>query len=154
MKTLYHLSKSDSISRLSPRIPTKVLLWENPFEDSIVQRISFASSIDGCILGLQLSPEEFVDGKLVMYVYNPVDIDESRLVSNSDIVKERLVFDAEITGECWYLDDVRVELVGSITVYDIVEKTIEYTPIRVGDPDFLKPNGKLETYLMKFKWNF
>lgn len=139
---------------LSPRIPTKVLSRENPFEDSIISRVSFAPSIDGCILGLQLSSEEFIDGKLVMYVYSPIDIDESRLVSNSDIIKEKLVFDAEITGECWYLNEVKVKRVGCITVYDIVEKTIEYTPIRIGDPKFLKPNGKLETYLLKFKWNF
>ena len=150
---LYHLSKSNTIKQLTPQIPKKVSSRKNAFEDDKIARVSFAPSIKECILGLQLSSDEFTDGETVMYVYTPIDIDKTKLVSNDLIVNNKLVFDAKITKECWYLDDVKVKLVGSVTIYDEVEKTIEYTPIRVGDPKFLKPNGKLETYLLKFKTN-
>lgn len=151
--TLYHLSKSKDIKQLTPQVPNKVSSRKNAFEDDTVKRVSFAPSIEKCIIGLQLSSDEFTDGKIIMYVYNPIDIDKTQLVSNTDIVKKQLVFDAKITKECWYLDKIKVKLVGSITVYDNVEKTIEYTPIRVGDSKFLKPNGKLETYQLKWEWN-
>ena len=53
----------------------------------------------------------------------------------------------------WIIEVVIERLDIKKQVFDKVEQTIEYTPIRVGDPKFLKPNGKLETYLYKYKWN-
>lgn len=153
IETLYHLSKTNDIKNLTPKVPSKVASRKNAFEDSTIKRISFAPSINGCILGLQLSKDDFINGELVLYVYSPVNLDEKHFVSNKSIVSKKLVFDAEITKECWYLKETMVELIGSITVYDEVVKEIEYTPIRVGDPKFLKPNGKLDTYLYKYKWN-
>ena len=151
--TLYHLSKADDINKLTPKVPAKVSSRKNAFEDDTIKRISFAPSIDGCILGLQLSKDDFKNGEIILYVYSPIKVNKKDLVSNKKIVDDKLVFDAKITKECWYLTEVDVKLVGSITVFDKVEQTIEYTPIRVGDPKFLKPNGKLETYLYKYKWN-
>ena len=153
IETLYHLSKSDDIKKLTPRVPSKVASRKNAFEDDTIKRVSFAPAIDGCILGLQLSKDDFINGEVILYVYSPVIIDSKQIVSNKTIVGKNLVFDAEVTKECWFLDEVNVELLGSITVYDIVVRTIEYTPIRVGNPKFLKPNGRLDTNLYKYKWN-
>lgn len=153
IETLYHLSKSYDIKKLTPRVPSKVSNRKNAFEDDTIKRVSFAPTIDGCILGLQLSKDDFTNGEVILYVYTPVIIDSKQFVSNKTIIGKKLVFDAKVTKECWFLDEVNVELLGSITVYDIVVRTIEYTPIRVGNPKFLKPNGKLDTYLYKYKWN-
>ena len=153
IETFYHLSKTDDIKKLTPKVPAKVASRKNAFEDDTIKRVSFAPSIDGCILGLQLSKDDFINGEVILYVYSPVNIDSKQIVSNKSIIGKKLVFDAEVTKECWFLDEVNVELLGSITVYDKVVRTIEYKPIRVGDPKFLKPNGKLDTYLYKYKWN-
>ena len=153
IETLYHLSKTDDITKLTPKVPAKVASRTNAFEDDTIKRVSFAPSIDGCILGLQLSKDDFINGKVILYVYSPINIDSKQIVSNKSIIGKKLVFDAEVTKECWFLDEVKVELLGSITVYDKVVRTIEYKPLRVGDPKFLKPNGKLDTYLYKYKWN-
>ena len=153
IETFYHLSKTDDITKLTPKVPSKVASRNNAFEDDTIKRVSFAPSIDGCILGLQLSKDDFINGKVILYVYSPINIDSKQIVSNKSIIGKKLVFDAEVTKECWFLDEVKVELLGSITVYDKVVRTIEYKPIRVGDPKFLKPNGKLDTYLYKYKWN-
>lgn len=153
LDTLYHLSKSPDITKLTPKVPSKVASRENAFEDSTIERVSFAPSIKGCILGLQLSKDDFINGEVVLYVYSPYDLDEQKIVNNEVIVGKKLVVDANVTKECWYLREASVELLGSITVYDKVEQTIEYTPIRVSNPKFLKPNGKLDTYLYKYKWN-
>lgn len=153
IETFYHLSKTDDIKKLTPKVPAKVASRKNAFEDDTIKRVSFAPSIDGCILGLQLSKDDFINGEVILYVYSPVNIVSKQIVSNKSIIGKKLVFDAEVTKECWFLDEVKVELLGSITVYDKVVRTIEYKPIRVGDPKFLKPNGKLDTYLYKYKWN-
>ena len=148
---LYHLSKSNTLHKLVPVIPHKVASRSNAFEESTTPRVSFAQSIKGCILGLQPSASEFENGQIHYYVYRPKPNQPVTWKSNKSIVKEKLVFDASVTGEWWCLDKVAVELIGEIVVYDVVTKTIEYAPIRVGDPKFLKPNGKLDTFLYKYE---
>jgi hypothetical protein len=150
---LYHLSKQDSLDILTPKIPEKLKIRKNAFEDNTIKRVSFAPSIEGCIIGLQLSENEFVNGKLILYAYEPTNINRDDIITNDVIVKEKLVFDAKVTKEVWIINPVHVKLIGSITVFDIVQQKIEYTPIRVGDKNFLKPNGKLDTYLYKYRWN-
>lgn len=148
---LFHLSRSDDLSILRPAIPEKLLIRKNDFEESKTPRVSFAETIDGCILGLQLSEHEFKNGSIEYNVYVPIKIQDGEWKSNDDIISEKLVFDAEITKEWWCLSDIQVKMIGSIRIYNKVKKTIEYTPIRIGNPKFLKPNGKLDTYLYYFK---
>lgn len=150
---LYHLSKNDSLKRLTPQIPHKLKIRKNAFEDTTIKRVSFAPSIEGCIIGLQLSEKDFTNNELILYVYEPYDIDINDIIPNDVIVKEKLVFDAKVTKESWVTNEVNVKLTGSITVFNSVKQKIEYIPIRVGDKKFLKPNGKLDTYLYKYVWN-
>ena len=150
---LYHLSSDSTLKKLSPRVPHKLTVRDNAYEDDTIERVSFSPSIKGCILGLQLSEDDFSNGVVKLYVYEPYDYDESSIVSNEEIISKKLVFDAKVTRECWFINEVKVRLVGSITVYDEVDKVIEYKPIRVGDPSYLKANGRLDTFLYKYKVN-
>ena len=84
--TLYHLSKADDINKLTPKVPAKVSSRKNAFEDDSIKRISFAPSIDGCILGLQLSKDDFKNGEIILYVYSPIKVNKKDLVSNKKIV--------------------------------------------------------------------
>ena len=150
---MYHLSNQNHLEKLTPKIPHKLKIRKNAFEDTTIKRISFAPSIEGCILGLQPSDKDFTDGKLILYVYMPYDFINTDVISNGTIVKNKLVFDANVTKENWIISPVKVKIIGSITVFNKVQQKIEYQPIRVGDKKFLKPNGKLDTYLYKYVWN-
>lgn len=150
---MYHLSNKNNLEKLTPKIPYKLKIRKNAFEDTTIKRISFAPSIEGCILGLQLSDKDFTDDKLILYVYTPYAFDNNDIISNNTIVNNKLVFDAKVTKESWIISPVNVKIIGSITVFNKVQQKIEYQPIRVGDKKFLKPNGKLDTYLYKYVWN-
>jgi hypothetical protein len=149
---LFHLSKDANLKKLSPNIPRDVKNKENPFEDNTIPRISFSESINGCILGLQLKESQFDKGICRFYVYQPMVQEHTNLVSNDTINHNRLVFDSKITKEWWGLNTVHVKQIGIIEVIEKPFKTIEFTPLRIGDKKFLKPNGKLDTYQYNFKW--
>jgi hypothetical protein len=149
---LYHLSKDANLKKLSPRIPKDVMNNENPFEENTIPRISFSESINGCILGLQLKESQFEKGICRFYVYQPAIVENTHLVSNYTINNKRLVFDSIITKEWWGLNSVHVKKIGIIEVQEKPFKTIEFTPLRIGDKKFLKPNGKLDTFQYNFKW--
>ena len=141
---LYHLSKVAGLTKLNPKVPRAVTNHQGSFEDSKTERISFAESIDGCILGLQLNASSFSKHLQRFYVYRLVKC--GKLVSNYEINRRKLVFDSRVTGEWWGLFDAVVEQVGEIEVSDIDCRTIEFEPLR-GDRRMMKQNGKLDTYL-------
>ena len=146
---LYHLSKVAGLTTLEPRVPRAIVnRIRGSFEDSSIERISFAESIDGCILGLQLSASTFTDHVQRFYVHRLVSCD--RLLSNDEVTRRKLVFDSRVTGEWWGLSDAIVKQVGEIEVSDIGSRAIEYEPLR-GDRSMMKQNGKLETYLYKWR---
>lgn len=146
--TLYHLSDDSLLSSLSPKIPKKLQIRTNAFEDTTIPRVSFSETIEGCILGIQLSENEFTEK--TFYIYSPTNY-HKKFLSNKEIIKQKLVFDAKITKEWWALEEINVKLIGEVTVYNEIIKTIEYTPIRIGNPKFLKANGKLDTFLYQHK---
>lgn len=148
--TLYHLSDDNKLSSLSPKIPKKLQIRTNAFEDTTIPRVSFSETIEGCILGIQLSENEFTEK--TFYIYSPTNY-HTKFLSNQDIIKQKLVFDAKITKEWWALEEIDVKLIGEVIIINEIIKTIEYTPIRIGNPKFLKANGKLDTFLYKFKIN-
>lgn len=149
---LYHLSSDPKLTSLEPRVPRDVANRKNAFEDSSVKRVSFADSIDGCILGLQLNESDFVDHKVRLFVYSPIITNETKIVSNDTINSKKLVFDSHISKEWWILNPVKVEPVGIIEISDNNFEIINYKPLRVGDPKLLKADGSLDTFLYKFKW--
>jgi hypothetical protein len=146
---LYHLSTVAGLTKLEPRIPRAIVnRIRGSFEDSSIERISFAETIDGCILGLQLSASSFSEHVQRFYVYRMVRCD--RLLSNYEITRRALVFDSRVTGEWWGLSDAIVKQVGEIEVSDVGSRAIEYEPLR-GDRRMMKKNGKLETYIYKWR---
>ena len=66
---LYHLSDDDTLTKLTPKIPDWLSDRKNAFENSSIPRISVAESIEGCILGLQLTEKDFHCNLKSLYVY-------------------------------------------------------------------------------------
>lgn len=153
-KKIYHISLNDNLTILSKYIPKDVLdRKEDVLEDSSIARVSFAPSIDGCILGLQISSSKF-NGKpyLIYTVYEPINYSNLNIKTNEEIVREKLVFDAHITKELWVLNDIHVKPIYKIKVFNEVKRTITYKPL-LKDPTktkWLKPDGTLDTYELKW----
>lgn len=102
----YHLSKDDGLTIMKPRVPDN-WMTRNKYEDSKTPRVSFAPSINQCLMGMSknLTGEEF-------YVYTPYLIDLNKL--KKPHINQ--VPDAGITGEVWATQDIRVKKVGKIKV--------------------------------------
>lgn len=128
-KTFFHLSKDSTLNgkTLNPRIPdyiSKTKFGEdNPYyEDGIIPRVCFSNSIEGALNAIV----NINDGMLEVpqgvryYVYIPEKpISEYEHKTNKELKKEKLVFDASTTGECWITEPVKLKLYGVIMVQQI-----------------------------------
>jgi len=102
----YHLSQDNNLTVLEPKVPDN-FLTRNKYEDSKTPRVSFAPTINQCLMGMS----ENVAGN-EYYVYIPYQIDYNKLVKPHT----NQVPDCNITGEVWALQPVRVKCVGKIKV--------------------------------------
>ena len=104
-----------------PRVPDYLEPY-NPedtgFEDNTTGRICFSTSIEGCLNGITVNlprqnPAQFDK----MYVYIPEKPwKEYKHKTNKELVKGKLVYDANVTREVWILEPVRMKLYGVIKV--------------------------------------
>lgn len=157
---MYHLSMNDSMTHLYARIPPEVLRNKKfALEDWTIPRACVAPSIPGCLLGLQVNSKHFnsddPNASVLFTVYEPTSYDNLIIKSNQEIIDEKLVFDAHISGEIWILNpSTPITKIATIRVYTKVTKTINYVPI-LKDPKrvkFLKADGSLDTYLRKWEY--
>ncbi len=146
---LYHLSDDDTLTKLTPKIPDWLSDRKNAFENSSIPRISVAETIEGCILGLQLTEKDFHYNLKSLYVYSPIITYDTRFITNKLLTKKKLVFDSYITREWWLLDQVDVEYIGEILLTDLNFKTIYYKPLSNSKTKF---KGKIDTTLYRYKW--
>lgn len=64
-----------------------------------------------------------------MAVYSPVLAEDTKVISNEVIVKEKLVHDAHMTGEYFIISSVQMDLVKKIKIKNPVKnKEILYHP--------------------------
>ena len=128
-KTFFHLSKDSTLNgkTLKPRIPDYISKTkfgkDNPYyEDDTIPRVCFSNSIEGALNAIV----NINDGMLEVpqgvryYVYIPEKpISEYKHKTNKELKKEKLVFDASTTGECWITEPVKLKLYGVIMVQQI-----------------------------------
>ena len=112
----YHLSKQDNLTQLEPDIPDN-FMTKNGYEDNTTKRISFAPSINQCLMGLSrnLSGEEF-------FVYILRDVDKNKL----QYPDKNKIPDVGITSEAWVTVSVRVQKFGKIRVLNAGTEKHEY----------------------------
>lgn len=132
---MYFISESRlDGSTLEPRVPSNYFT-RSGYEDNSTKRVSFAPSVDQCLMGLSQN----VKGK-TFYVYEPDNRSEVSIYKPNT----KAVPDSSITDELWVTDPVRVKTVGKITVTD--DDGEDGKTFRYGD-DY---SAKL--YGWKFKW--
>ena len=124
-----------------PRVPDYLDPY-NPedtgFEDNTTPRICFSTSIEGCLNGITVnlqrqSPDTFDK----MYVYVPEKPwKEYKHKTNKQLVKDKLVYDANVTREVWIMEPVRMKLYGVIRVDQIADaKRKSVVPTSKGQKD-------------------
>ena len=137
-RLFFHISMDTKMNgkTLKPRIPTYLTKKDNVTtykEDATIPRVCFSPSIEGCLNAI-ISAQKNLDvvGKNI-FVYIPEKpISEYKIKTNKEIIKEKLVFDANATGEMWILEPVKLKLYGVIMVDQV--KNIREKPTINGDP--------------------
>lgn len=103
-KRFFHVSKTPDIKVLKPAIPESWMVLQG-YEDNLTPRVSFAPSIDKCLMALSqnLTGQEF-------YVYEAID---TRSIQPASVSK---VPDSKVTKEHWSVTPVEVKMIGKIRV--------------------------------------
>lgn len=140
---VFHVSMDKHIDGQiwKPRVPDYLDPY-NPedtgFEDNTTPRICFSTSIEGCLNGITVnlqrqSPDTFDK----MYVYVPEKPwKEYKHKTNKQLVKDKLVYDANVTREVWIMEPVRMKLYGVIRVDQIADaKRKSVVPTSKGQKD-------------------
>lgn len=158
--TMLHLSRDPNLNIMEPRIPTylhRENIKEAGLEDHLLSRISFAPTINGCLLGIQINEKEFSNSSnITLYVYKAEYVAQKNILPNDYLVENELIYDAHITGESWVTSPVKVSRIGAINVYpyDNNPQKISFTPLRLSliDKHYLEKNNKITVYLPKWEY--
>ena len=158
---LYHISPDPNLTVLEPRLPNYLLgdeAKEAEFEDLKTKRVCFATTIDGCLLGIQINEKKvFKDLPYVdWWLYLPEVDSKTKTVSNKELIDRQLVFDAHITGEWWITNPIKVKRYAKIRIYAYGKgcKEIPFKPYdgkKKLDPKWLNPKGEIITYLPQWE---
>lgn len=129
---LYHLSFRDDLEGIwTPREPDGVDEEDQvevpdsekfPYPEPSIIRISVGTSIEGCFLGVFPNVAKFFQKDNLPWmnfsVYSPVFKGNERIITNVTLTKDRVVWDAVVTGEYCILDKVQMERLGEVKVYN------------------------------------
>jgi hypothetical protein len=139
IQRLFHLS-DQNIERFKaiPRVPGYLTKYPEytKLENGTIPRFCVAPSISNCLTAMNIAGKvgTGIDGKgkgeaeeLIFWVYEPESYDSLKIKSNSDIVREKLVYDAQINGETWILNECIMKNTGTkLRVLKAIEQ-IKYT---------------------------
>lgn len=135
---LFFVSSEDDLhtKEAIPRIP-KNYMTDNGYEDNKTPRISFSTSIDGCLMGLSKNISN-----QVFYVYQPIG--EYRIITPT--IEQ--VPDVKITKERWICEPVQLVRIGKIRAID------ENGPHDDGIPYTYGKHGEHEARLYHWGWKW
>ena len=120
-KTMFHISKQSYLDGqiFKPRIP-EYLGEYNPndtdFENNTTPRVCVSPSIEGCFNAIYCAffPQHPLPSDK-LYVYTPEKpFREYKHKTNKEIIRDKDVYDANLTKEVWILEPVRMRLYGVI----------------------------------------
>ena len=143
---MFHVSlKNDMDGKtITPQLPSYITdggeLDDNYQEDTKTKRLCVSPSIEGCLIAIlnYKKIREHVGDKF--YVYTPEKpFSQYKHKTNKEIVKDKLVFDANITKEAWILEPCKLKLYGIIKLKKVkdlkkkptVEKGIKMNTIKL-----------------------
>ena len=147
---MFHVSlKNDMDGKtITPQLPSYITdggeLDDNYQEDTKTKRLCVSPSIEGCLIAIlnYNKIREHVGDKF--YVYTPEKpFSQYKHKTNKEIVKDKLVFDANITKEAWILEPCKLKLYGIIKLKKV--KDLKKKPT-------VEKNIKMNTIKLDYEW--
>ena len=127
-KQMFHISRQSYLDGqvFKPRVPEYIDRYDpddTGFENSTTPRVCVSPSIEGCFNAIVC---KFIPSHPVpmdkMYVYTPEkSFREYKHKTNKELIRDKEVYDANLTKEAWILEPVRMRLYGVIQL-DQVKK--------------------------------
>lgn len=153
-KRVFHLSLNGHLDGhvFTPCVPTYLNKYDanDPyFEDDNTPRISFSPSIEGClnaILGKirRDNPDKYDK----MYVYiTEKPLNQYKHKTNNQLIKDKKVYDANVTKEIWIEEPVRLKLYGVIRIDQISKNKTKQTVPTLNDK-----RDNMRFYYYKWHW--
>lgn len=131
---LYHISLNHNLQgRWKPRSPVGGNSEKSEFTEPGFARISVSPTVGQCFWAIYPNVSSFFEERRYLFldfaVYAPVFTPQVKFMHNSEIVKNHLVHDAHVTGECFILNEVEMRKVGEIRIHNCTRnKEILYHP--------------------------
>lgn len=155
----YHLSFDYELTGTwSPRTPdgfdmVKDAKGYNPnsMSEPRTPRICLSPSIEGCFYAVYpniyslFETKNYPYGEFCLYrAY--IDDTDPKFVGNAKIVADRLVWDAHVTKEVWYMDDLEMNRIQKLRITPQREKKIYAHPFNDSSEEkqFISPEVKIE----------
>lgn len=153
-KRVFHISRYGHFDGqvFKPRVPEYLDKYDPNypnFEDVDNPRVCFSPSIEGCLNAIVVKVERWKADRFdKLYVYVPEkSIDQYKHTTNKQIIKDKKVYDANLTREVWIEEPVRLKMYGVIKVDQISDiKKKSTVPMLNGK------NGERNYYSYKWHW--
>ena len=153
-KRVFHISRYGHFDGqvFKPRVPEYLDKYDPNypnFEDVDNPRVCFSPSIEGCLNAIVVNVERWKADRFdKLYVYVPEKpIDQYKHTTNKQIIKDKKVYDANLTREVWIEEPVRLKMYGVIKVDQISDvKKKSTVPMLNGK------KGERNYYSYKWHW--
>lgn len=154
-KRVFHITQQGHLDGqiFKPRVPEYLDKYDpskDKFEDVDNPRVCFSPSIEGALNAIMVTIGRWktADKLRDWYVYIPEKpIDQYKHKTTKELVKEKKVYDANVTNEVWIEEPVRLKQYGIIRVDQVSDKHIRKTvPTTTGF------QGHRYRYDFKYHW--
>lgn len=130
-KKVFHISPQGHLDGqvFKPRVPEYLDKYDPSlpdFEDASTPRICFSPSIEGCLNAILVNIGRWktADKLRDWYVYVPEKpLNAYKYRTNKQLIKEKKVYDANLTKEIWIEEPVRMKQYGIIRIDSVSDKT-------------------------------
>ena len=154
----YHLSFDGELTgEWQPRTPQGFAMVQDAkgHGDNMTEprtpRICLSPSVEGCFYAIYPNIYSLFEVKKYphanMYLYRAyIDDTDPLFKNNATLTKDRLVWDAHITKEVWYLGDLKMTLLQKVKLTPLQKKEIHTRPFLDEDRDmrFVAPEVKID----------
>lgn len=154
-KLVFHISPQGHLDGqvFNPRVPEYLAPnkpGETRFEDTDNPRVCFSTSIEGCLNAILVNIARWKTANKLRdwYVYVPEKpLKEYKHSTNKALIKDKKVFDANVTKEIWIEEPVRLKQYGVIRIDQVHDRTRKKTV-----PNAEGNSGSRSQYSFKWHW--
>lgn len=154
-KLVFHISPQGHLDGqvFNPRVPEYLAPnkpGETRFEDTDNPRVCFSTSIEGCLNAILVNIARWKTANKLgdWYVYVPEKpLKEYKHSTNKALIKDKKVFDANVTKEIWIEEPVRLKQYGVIRIDQVHDRTRKKTV-----PNAEGNSGSRSQYSFKWHW--